>query len=313
MSSFAALKKKSQGAFNALSAKVEEEKGGRYKDDRFWTLTVDKAGTGMATIRFLPAVDGEEVPYVKRYEYFIKNGNRWYINYCRSTLKQPDPVNEYFFELRGDGSDKIAVAKARKFGRSTNYIANIYVVDDPANPDNNGKVFLFKFGSRIFQRLESAIKPEFSDEEPFNPFDFWEGANFKLKAKNVDGMRSYDSSAFAERGPLADDETMEKIWGQQYPLLPEIAPEKFKSYDQLKKEFDAFMSNAPKGKAKDVDGESNEDDEPSFASSKRPDEVTAERRSAKQKPVEEEFDDVPFDGGDNDEDEFEKYRAMLED
>ena len=158
--SFAALKKQSKTAIENLTKKVESDKNGGFsKDERFWKLDVDKAGNGSAVIRFLPAPEGEEFPYVRRFEYFIKKGNKWYIENCRSTLGEPDPMNEYFFEFRGENPTEAHKTAARKYSRSTNYIANIYVVSDPKNPENESKVFLFKFGAKIFDMLETASKP----------------------------------------------------------------------------------------------------------------------------------------------------------
>jgi hypothetical protein len=248
--SFAALKKQSKTAIENLTKKVESDKNGGYsKDERFWKLDVDKAGNGSAVIRFLPAPEGKKFPYVRRFEYFIKKGNKWYIENCRSTLGEADPMNEYFFEFRGENPTEAQKTAARKYSRSTNYIANIYVVSDPKNPENEGKVFLFKFGAKIFDMLETAIKPEFDDEKPFNPFDLWEGANFKLKARNVNDQRQYDKSAFEAIGPLSDDdEELEKIWNKCHSLQAEIAPDKFKSYDELLKKRDAFLGNSDSDK-----------------------------------------------------------------
>lgn len=299
--SFAALKKQSKASIDAISKKFEEEKtGGRAKDERYWALTVDKAGVGQATIRFLPPVENEEIPYVKRFEYFIKNGNRYYVNFCRSTLGEKDPMNEYFFEVRGDGTDKKRNNDARQYSRSTNYIANIYVVDDPAAPENNGKVFLFKFGSRIFQKLEGAIKPVFQEDVPFNPFNFWEGANFKLRAMLVDDQRSYEKSMFEACSPLFDnDAKLEAIWAKQFPLLPEISADKFKSYDELKKDMERFFSAASAPKTAQ-----NDEDNQGPVEEKKP--VKAAQEKTERKSEVKKTDD-------DDGDDFDKFKALLED
>lgn len=249
--SFSALKKQS-GNFADLSKKLADEKkgGGGQKDDRYWTLTTDEAGNGYATIRFLPTVEGEEMPYVKLYRHTFQDAktNKWYIENSRTTLGEPDPVAEANSELWNTGleSDK---ELARKRKRQLSYISNILVVSDPKNPDNEGKVFLFKYGAKIFGMIENAIDPKFEDEKPFNPFDFWGGANFKLKAHVVEKQRSYDRSGFEAPQALfnGDDEQLEKLWKSQYSLAAEIAPDKFKSYDQLKTRFLATTGqSAPK-------------------------------------------------------------------
>ena len=301
---FAALKKQSKTAIENLTKKVEQDKNGGYsKDDRFWKLDVDKAGNGSAVIRFLPAPEGEEFPYVRRFEYFIKKGNKWYIENCRSTLGEADPMNEYFFEFRGENPTEAQKTAARKYSRSTNYIANIYVVSDPKNPENEGNVFLFKFGAKIFDMLETAIKPEFDDEKPFNPFDLWEGANFKLKARNVNDQRQYDKSAFEAIGPLSDDdEELEKIWNKCHSLQAEIAPDKFKSYDELLKKRDAFLGNADSDKpeSKPARRSRSEDDDESadamFGKSRKPgraseDDEDAPQRKSNRRPARDEDED----------------------
>ena len=305
--SFAALKKQSKTAIENLTKKVEADKNGGFsKDERFWKLDVDKAGNGSAVIRFLPAPEGEEFPYVRRFEYFIKKGNKWYIENCRSTLGEPDPMNEYFFEFRGENPTEAQKTAARKYSRSTNYIANIYVVSDPKNPENEGKVFLFKFGAKIFDMLETAIKPEFDDEQPFNPFDLWEGANFKLKARNVNDQRQYDKSSFDAIEPLSDDdEELEKIWNKCYSLQAEIAPDKFKSYDELLKKRDAFLGNSDSDKSDSKSARrgsrSDEDDESAdamFGKSRKPgrasdDDEDAPQRKSNRRPARDEEDDEP--------------------
>lgn len=304
--SFAALKKQSKTAIENLTKKVESDKSGGFaKDDRFWRLDVDKAGNGSAVIRFLSAPEGEEFPYVRRFEYFIKSGNKWYIENCRSTMGEADPMNEYFFEFRGENPSEAQKTAARKYSRSTNYIANIYVVSDPKNPENEGKVFLFKFGAKIFDMLETAIKPEFADETPFNPFDLWEGANFKLKARNVNDQRQYDKSAFDAIGPLLDDDDdMEKVWNKCYSLQAEIAPDKFKSYEDLLKKRDAFLGNANSEKSDSKpsrrQSRGEDDDEAADAmfgggrKSNRSDDADDEpQRKSNRRPARDEEDDEP--------------------
>lgn len=238
--------KKNRGSFQDLSKKLaDEKKGGGYSnDDRYWEFKVDDAGNGFAVIRFLPAPAGEEVPFVKLYSHGFKDERtgKWYIENSRTTLGEPDPVSEANTELWNSGleSDK-KIARDRK--RRQNYIANILVIDDPKNPQNNGKVFLWKFGPRLFQKIEGAMNPEFQDETPFNPFDFWEGADFKIKARKLDGQRSYDKSEFTDPSELfdGDDAALEALYNKLYSLQAEIAPDKFKPYDQLKTRFQAVI------------------------------------------------------------------------
>lgn len=235
--SFAKLRKQ-RGNFQDLSKKLDQEKSGGFsKDERYWQLTVDDVGNGYAVIRFLPEPAGEEYPFVKLFEYGFKHKvtGQWYIEKSLDTLGQPDPVSEKWAELWNSGDKE----GARQYSRSTRYISNILVISDPKNPQNEGKVMLYKYGPRIFQKIEGALKPEFEDEVAFNPFDFWEGANFKLKARKLDGQRSYDKSEFEQPEALfgGDDEALEKLYNKLYSLKDEIAPDKFKSYDELKKRF----------------------------------------------------------------------------
>ena len=194
--SFAKLKKQSK--LGSLTAKLVKEvekmnNNGASGDDRLWKLDVDKSGNGYAVIRFLPAPDGEDLPFVKLYSHAFQGPGGWYIENSLTTLGQKDPVSEYNTQLWNNGTDH-GKETARKQKRKLTYTSNIYVVKDPANPENEGKVFLFKYGKKIFDKLTAAMQPEFEDEEAIDPFDFWQGANFKLKAKNVAGYRNYDLS-----------------------------------------------------------------------------------------------------------------------
>jgi hypothetical protein len=210
-------------------------------DDRVWKLDVDKSGNGYAVIRFLPAPNGEDLPFVKLYSHAFQGPGGWFIENSLTTLGQKDPVSELNSELWNNGTDA-GKELARKQKRKLTYISNIYVVKDPANPENEGKVFLFKYGKKIFDKLTAAMQPEFEDEEAIDPFDFWQGANFKLKAKNVAGYRNYDSSEFAAAAPLLDDDdAMEAVWKKQYSLAELVAADQFKSYDELKKRLDYVL------------------------------------------------------------------------
>lgn len=249
--SFAALKKQ-RGNFADLSKKLEDEKKGGGQggpDDRYWKLTVDDAGNGSAVIRFLPAPQGEEYPFVKMYSHAFKNDKtgKWYIENCRSTINEADPVMEVNSELWNSGIEANKDL-ARKQKRNLKYVSNILVLKDSKNPANEGKTFLFAYGSKIFEMIEAALKPKFDDEQPFNPFDFWGGANFNLKAYNGSNkQRSYDKSGFSTPDALfgGDDDMLEKLWAKQYSLQAEVAPDKFKSYDQLKTRLQAVNGLAP--------------------------------------------------------------------
>ena len=204
-------------------------------DDRLWKLDVDKSGNGYAVIRFLPAPDGEDLPFVKLYSHAFQGPGGWYIENSLTTLGQKDPVSEYNTTLWNNGTDAGKDA-ARRQKRKLTYVSNIYVVKDPTNPENEGKVFLYKYGKKIFDKLTAAMQPEFEDEEAIDPFDFWQGANFKLKAKNVAGYRNYDSSEFTAVTPvLDDDDALEALWKKESSLSEFVAADQFKSYDELKK------------------------------------------------------------------------------
>ena len=244
--SFANLKKQSK--LGSLTAKLVKEveklnTNGASGDDRLWKLEVDKSGNGYAVIRFLPAPDGEDLPFVKLYSHAFQGPGGWYIENSLTTLGQKDPVSEYNSQLWNNGTDAGKDA-ARKQKRKLTYISNIYVVKDPANPENEGKVFLYKYGKKIFDKLTAAMQPEFEDEEAIDPFDFWQGANFKLKAKNVAGYRNYDSSEFTAVTPLLDDDdALEAVWKKENSLKEFIDADQFKSYDDLKKRLEYVLGS----------------------------------------------------------------------
>ena len=260
--SFADLKKQSK--LGSLTQKLVKEvekmnntSGGA--DERLWKPEMDKTGNGYAVIRFLPAPDGEELPWAKMYSHAFQGPGGWYIENSLTTTGGKDPVSEYNRELwnSGNEADKDTVRKQK---RKLSYYANIYVVQDKANPQNEGGVFLYKFGKKIFDKVMEAMQPEYEDETAINPFDFWQGANFKLKAKNVAGYRNYDSSEFARQDALLeDDEAMEAIWKKEYSLEDFVAPDQFKSYDDLKKRLDYVLGL--KGTTKFQDQESVQEEE----------------------------------------------------
>jgi len=226
---------------NKLNDKSSEKKS--YEDTRFWKPTVDKAGNGMAVIRFLPAAEGEDMPWVQLFSHSFQGPTgQWYIENSLTTLNKKDPVSEYNTMLWNSGveSDK---ETARKQKRKLQYIANVYVVKDPSNPDNDGKVFLFKFGKKIFDKLNDLMNPEFEDETPVNPFDLWEGANFKLKIRKVEGYQNYDKSEFDSPAALSeDDDELERIWKAQNKLSEFITEGNFKSYDELKTRLNKVLN-----------------------------------------------------------------------
>ena len=246
--SFAKLKKQSK--LGSLTQKLVKEvekmnNTGGQGDDRLWKLEVDKGGNGYAVIRFLPAPDGEDLPFVKLYSHAFQGPGGWYIENSLTTLGQKDPVSEFNSQLWNNGTDS-GKDTARKQKRKLTYISNIYVVKDPANPENEGKTFLYKYGKKIFDKLTAAMQPEFEDEEAIDPFDFWQGANFKLKAKNVAGYRNYDSSEFAATSALLkDDDAMEEIWKKEYSLAELVANDQFKTYDELKTRLGYVLGNKP--------------------------------------------------------------------
>ena len=245
---FANLKKQSR--LGSLTSKLTTEiekmnsKGTSGADDRLWKLEVDKAGNGYAVIRFLPAPDGEELPWAKVWSHAFQGPGGWYIENSLTTLGGKDPVSEYNRLLWNSGNDADKDL-ARKQKRKLTYISNIYVVKDPTNPENEGKVFLYKFGKKIFDKLTAAMQPEFEDEEAIDPFDFWKGANFKLKAKNVAGYRNYDSSEFSATSALLDDDdALEAIWKKQYSLEEFTAADQFKSYADLEKRLNSVLNTS---------------------------------------------------------------------
>lgn len=233
--------KKSLDQLSAEVSKIASGGGDKKSDDRFWYPNVDKAGNGYAVIRFLPAPANEDIPFVRIFEHGFKGPTgSWYIENSLTTIGKQDPVGEYNSQLWNSGLDsdkEIARAQKRKLG----YISNIYVITDQLNPENESKVFLFRYGKKIWDKLNDAMNPQFPDQEPMNPFDLWEGANFKLRIRNVEGYRNYDQSLFASAAPLAEDETMESIWKQTHSLQAFLDPSNFKSYDELKAKLNRVL------------------------------------------------------------------------
>jgi hypothetical protein len=243
---FSDMKRHSNKGFERLSeelTKISKKGSDSYKDDRFWRPELDKSSNGYAVIRFLPPVDGEDVPWARTFSHGFQGPGGWYIEKSRTTLGEKDPVSEMNTRLwnSGNESDK-DIARARK--RRLSYISNIYIVSDPANPQNEGKIFLFKYGKKIHDKIVGSMQPEFEDEVAINPFDFWKGADFKLKVRKVAGYINYDKSEFSDPAPLLnDDDVMEELWKQEYPLKEHTDPSTFKSYDELKTRLDVVLGN----------------------------------------------------------------------
>ena len=242
--SFADLKKQSRAGSltEKLIKQVEKlnsgESGG---DDRFWKPEVDKAGNGYAVIRFLPAPEGCELPWAQVWSHAFQGPGGWYIENSLTTMGQKDPVSEHNRVLWNSGSDRDKET-ARKQKRKLSYYANIYVVSDPAHPENEGRVFLYKFGKKIYDKITEAMQPQFADEQAVNPFDFWEGANFKLKIRKVEGYWNYDKSEFDKPSALLDDDDkLERIYKNLNDLNEFSAASNFKSYEDLKKRFDYVL------------------------------------------------------------------------
>jgi hypothetical protein len=231
--------------------------GGKQKsfsDDTMWKPELDKTGNGYAVVRFLPTPEGEEMPWVSYFDHGFQGPGGWYIEKSLTTLSKQDPVSEYNTELWNTGIEANKDI-ARKQKRRLHYVSNVYVVSDPKNPANEGKVFKYRFGKKIFEALKEAISPAFEDEKAINPFDLrGEGANFKIKIRKVDGYWNYDKSEFDSSSAVKDnDEAIEGIWDKQYPLKPFLASENFKSYDELKAKLDKVLSGTRStGTAEDV-------------------------------------------------------------
>jgi hypothetical protein len=262
MVDFAKLKansgKKSLEELNAKLSKVSGSQESKGADDRFWSPTVDKAGNGYAVIRFLPAPQNEDVPFIRVFDHGFQGPGGWYIENSLTTIGKPDPVSEYNSKLWNSGIEANKEI-ARKQKRRLHFISNIYVVSDSGNPDNEGKVFLYKYGKKIFDKLNEAMNPQFADEEAVNPFDLWAGANFKLKIRNVEGYRNYDKSEFDSSKPLlSDDDELERVWKAEHSLQAFLDPSNFKSYEELKEKLnralseDSFLATKPRAADEDL-------------------------------------------------------------
>ena len=254
---FASLKSNRKSSFDKLTAAAEKVAGNQSQsngpDDRFWKPTVDTAGNGSAIIRFLPAPSGEDVPFVRYWDHGFQGTGGWYIEKSLTSIGLDDPVGEYNSKLWNSGleSDKEI---ARKQKRRLHYVSNILVVSDPANPQNEGKVFLYEYGKKIFDKINDVMHPAFEDEDAVNPFDMWEGANFRLRIRKVEGYRNYDKSAFDSPSAVSnDDSELETIWKQEHGLAEFLDQKNFKSYEELQQKLMRVLGGLqPDSVAEDV-------------------------------------------------------------
>lgn len=247
-SNFSELRKNRGNGISNLLKEVEKlsSNGSSSDDNSYWQPEVDKVGNGQAVIRFLPAAPENDYPWVRVFSHGFKNktSGKWFIDNCPTTLGKECPVCASNNELWNTGSkENQDIVRERK--RKLNYVANILVIKDSKNPENEGKVFKFKFGTKIFEKIKNAMQPQFEDETPIDPFDFWEGANFKLKICKVDGYRNYDRSEFESPSPIADsDEEIETIWRKEHDLKELVAEAQFKPYQELEKRLKMVLGNS---------------------------------------------------------------------
>lgn len=301
--SFSDLKRNSANSFEKLNQELTKlnTNQSNSRDDRVWTCATDKAGNGYAIIRFLPAPAGEDVPFIRLFTHGFKGPGGWYIENSLTTIGQQDPIAELNTRLWNSGveSDKETVRKQK---RQLNFYSNIYVVKDPANPENEGKVFLFRYGKKIFDKITDLMNPQFEDEKPVDPFNLWTGANFKLKIRKFEGYPNYDKSEFDTPGPLSDDDDkLEAIYNQEYSLKELIDPKNFRSYDELKRRLDRALGlttgNAPSNARQQF---IDEDDIPSFEPAPQP-----RAQEARPAPAASSVDD--------DDDDFAFFKQLAED
>lgn len=307
--SFANLKRSSSDSLSKLTqelTKISNPSSNSLEDTRFWKPELDKAGNGSATIRFLPAAQNEDMPFVRFWDHgFQGPTGKWYIENSLTTIGQSDPVAEYNSELWAVSEDDNSPTRkqARTQKRRLHFISNILVIRDPSHPENEGKVFLFQYGKKIFDKLNDLMNPQFDDEAPINPFDMWSGANFKLKIRKVEGYRNYDKSEFDSPSAISgSDEELESIWNKQYALKEFVDPSKFKSYDELKTKLNAVLGLTPSSTPSARPQERKVVPEASAPNFK-------ERQSA---PVAENTENVPWSADEDDEDAsyFAKLKAL---
>jgi len=243
--SFATLKRNQKDLMSKLkeeATKLKDPDKKGYEDDRYWKPERDKSGNGYAVIRFLPQRDGEDMPWVRLWNHGFQGPGGWYIENSLTTLNKQDPVSEFNTKLWNNGTED-GKDQARKQKRRLSHISNIYVIKDPAHPENEGKVFLYRYGKKIFDKLNEAMNPDFEDESSMNPFDLWGGADFKLKIRMLDGFVNYDKSEFDSPSTLGefDDDALEEIYNQVHGLVELIAEDQFKPYDELKTKMEKVL------------------------------------------------------------------------
>jgi len=306
-SSFEQMKRSRKNDFDKLAKAVEklnEKQGGGGADTRFWQPGVDQAGNGFAVIRFLPAPAGEDNPFVRVFSHGFKGPGGWLIDNCPTTLNEKCPVCEENTVLWNSGVDsnkKIVSERKRKL----NFISNIYVVRDPSNPSNEGKVFLFKYGKKIYDKINNAMYPEFEDEKAVNPFDMWEGADFKLKIRKVEGYRNYDKSEFDSAAPLLDDDAkLESIWQSEHSLAQFVEKKEFKSYEELKDRLNKALGNTSASQHTRAIEEDMEEDAPVYRPKAAP---------AKQEKEAWNSDDEAFTASDSEDDLPNFFKKLAED
>ena len=300
--SFSDLKRSSTNSFDKLNQELTKLNSNQTnsRDERLWTCATDKAGNGYAVIRFLPAPANEDVPFVRLFTHGFKGTGGWYIENSLTTIGQQDPIAELNTRLwnSGNESDKETVRKQK---RQLNYYSNIYVVKDPANPANEGKVFLFRYGKKIFDKLNDLMNPQFEDEKPVNPFDLWAGANFKLKIRKVDGYSNYDKSEFDSAGPLFDDDDkMEAVWKTEYSLKELLDTKNFRTYDELKRRLDRALGLTTGAAPSNSRSFDTDDDAPSF-------DPTPQFKAAEARPAPAAASSV------DDDEDFEFFKKLAED
>lgn len=298
--SFKDLKRNSSKSLENLTAEINKVSGEKFSnnDDRYWQPTVDKFGNGSAVIRFLPPKEDESAPFVKMYDHGFKGPGGWYIEKSLTTIGQDDPVAKYNKELWDSNIEanrkRVSVGTGKGdpgSKRKLSYVSNIYVVSDPEKPENEGKVFLYGYGKKIFDKLNDAAFPQFPDEPKFDPFNFWEGANFRLRIRKVDGFRNYDKSSFDECGPLFDDDDkLEEVYGRQFSLKDLHEAKNFKSYEKLEERLNKILGNEG-SKLASLKAEDLEEDE-----------VPTTFKETSGKKFKEEDEDITNDSSDDDDD-----------
>ena len=242
--SFADMKKQRKSNLSSLikeSEKISNPNTFGEVDERYWRPELDKSGNGYSIVRFLPAPNGEDLPWARMWNHGFQGPGGWYIENSLTTQGKKDPVSEYNSRLWNSGIEANKEV-ARKQKRRLNYTSNVYIVKDPANPQNEGQVRLYRYGKKIFDKINDLMNPEFEDETPVNPFDLWEGANFKMKIRKVEGFSNYDKSEFdTPSALLEDDNKMEEIWNSEHSLKELVSDDKFKPFDELKEKLDRVL------------------------------------------------------------------------